>query len=526
MFVPFRFCARLGVRLRFPLHFRLRFPLRVLPPAPPLPRVRLGAGLALALACAACTVGPDYHRPTVAMPANFKEAATLDGWRTLHPDAQAALKDKWWTLYNDPELNTLCEAALVANQNIATYAAAYRSARALVAYDRASLFPTVSLGATATRSNYGSSSLSDSTTTTTTSSTTSYSSKRVGLEPEATWEPDLWGKVRRSVESGRASAQSSDAELAGERLSILGTLAVDYFTVRQADADLAVLADERLVDAELLTLSEAQFKEGVATYDDVRSAHNTLQTLDETIATAKITRRQYEHAIAVLIGQPPAAFSLPARTDYAFALPALPKTLPSSLLERRPDVVEAERNMAAYNAKIGVAKAGYYPTLSLTAEGGWSGTALASLISLPTRFWSLGLSASQTLFDGGATSASVRQAEANYDQYVATYRQAVLTALQDVEDDMTAVSVNGEQTAASQGVVQRSQELYDSEQRQFDQGTVTRIAVLDTRLTALADRKIWLDYQGATLQNSVLLIKALGGGWNGDVTLVDETGKR
>jgi NodT family efflux transporter outer membrane factor (OMF) lipoprotein len=345
----------------------------------------------------------------------------------------------------------------------------------------------------------------------------SYASKSVSAQLEASWEPDLWGSVRRSVEASEASAQASDAQLAGERLSVLATLAVDYFTVRAADADLAILDEERRIDAELLALTEAKYKHGVSSYDDVRTAHNTLQAIDESIASAQLTRRQYEHAIAVLIGEAPAAFSLRVQADYRFGLPALPVALPSALLQRRPDVVQAERTVAQYNAKIGVAKAGYFPTITLSADGGWSGTSLAHLVSLPTRFWSLGLDVAQTVFDAGATSASVRAARANYDQEVAAYRQTVLSAFQDVEDYLSAVQIATRQAAASNDVAQRSRELAASQQRNFAAGTSSRIDVLDTQLTQVQDRKIALDYSSTALQNAVMLVKALGGGWDGDV---------
>ncbi|MDR6423823.1 NodT family efflux transporter outer membrane factor (OMF) lipoprotein [Paraburkholderia phenoliruptrix] len=372
--------------------------------------------IALAVACAACSVGPDYVRPNVAVPAAYKEQPqqhAVDGlWQPASPDPAGAIDSRWWTLFHDDTLSELCERALKANQTIAQYEAAYRSARAQVASSRASLFPTVSFAGSGTRSGSGSSSAYANW-------SSSYTTRSVSAELEASWEPDLWGSVRRSVESSRAVAEASDAQLAGERLSIVATLAVGYFTVRLADADLALLDEERKIDAELLALTEAKYRQGVSSYDDVRTAHITLQVIDESIATAQLTRRQYDHAIAVLVGEAPAAFTLAPHSEYRFDTPALPSAVPSQLSQRRPDIVQGERTVAGYNAKIGVAKAGYFPSLTLSADGGFSGASLVHLVSLPTRFWSLGLDVAQTVFDAGATSAAVDQARANYDQQVA-----------------------------------------------------------------------------------------------------------
>nr|WP_254221891.1 efflux transporter outer membrane subunit [Burkholderia multivorans] len=474
---------------------------------------------AVASLCGGCAVGPDYKRPAIDVPATFKEQHKLDTdglWQPAHPDPGAALDSRWWTMFGDPTLDELCAQALKANQTIAEYEAAWRSARAQVSSARASLFPAVSFAGTGTRTGHGSSSQVSSS-----GSVTSYAAKSASLELDASWEPDLWGSVRRTVEADQAAAEASDAELAGERLSVLATLVVDYFTVREADEDLALLGDERRIDAELLALTEAKYRQGVSSYDDVRTAHNTLQAIEESIAAAQITREQYEHAIAVLIGQAPATYTLPVQAGYPFRIPALPVALPSTLLQRRPDVVQAERTVAQYNAKIGVAEAGYFPTLTLSADGGWTGTSLAHLISIPTRFWSLGLDVAQTVFDAGATSASVRAARANYDQQVAAYRQTVLSAFQDVEDYLSAVSIVSRQAAAADGVAARSAELSASEQRAFTAGTASRMDVLNTQLTELEDRKTALDYRGTALQDAVMLIKELGGGWDGNAKDAD-----
>lgn len=477
-------------------------------------RAALAASIAMSLiTVAGCAVGPDYKRPAAPVPTEFKEADAL--WRQARPAPRAAIDGRWWTVFGDETLAALCERALKANQTIAEYEAAYRAARAAVASSRSSLFPTISLSGSGKRSGTGAKAASSSSSVLSPgASSGQYLSNSVSAELDASWEPDLWGSVRRSIESADATAQASAAQLAAGQLSTTASLAVDYFTVRLADADLALLEQERAVDAELLALTEASYRQGVSSYDEVRTAHNTLRAIDESIASAQLTRRQYEHAIAVLVGEPPAAFSLPERKDFSFALPALPRAVPSELLERRPDVVQAERTVAEYNAKIGVAKAGYFPSLTLSASGGYDGTSLAHLVSLPTRVWSLGLSVAQTVFDAGATSASVRQAKANYDQQVAAYRQTVLGAFQDVEDYLAAVEIGARQAAAAQEVAERSAELAGSKRKALDAGTASRVDVLDTRLTEIEDRKTWLDYSGQALQSAVLLVKALGGAWN------------
>lgn len=469
-------------------------------------RTRRCLVLLASAALGACAVGPDYHRPDVATPPAYKAAP--EGWSVATPDAAGALQSRWWRLYGDSQLDALIERALAANQSIAAYAAAYRAARASVASSRADLFPSVSASGSGTRSGYGH-------TGQRTGTTSSVNGQSTSLQLDASWEADLWGKVSRSVEASRASAEASDAELAGTRLSVVATLVIDYFALRQADADLALLQAQREVDAQLLALASARYQEGVDSYDDVRTAHNTLQAIDEQLGSARISREQYEHALAALVGQPPAGFSIAARNDYPFETPSIPAQLPATLLQRRPDVVQAERTAAAANASIGVARAAYFPSLTLSADGGFTGTDLAHLVSLPARFWSLGLSAAQTVFDAGATRAAVQKAQAQYDQDVALYRGTVLSAFQDVEDQLSSLRVLREQSAAAGDVAARSQALANSKHDQFQAGTASRIDELDTALTAAQDRKTWLDYQAQALQASVSLIKALGGGWDG-----------
>ena len=346
-----------------------------------------------------CTVGPDYQRPTMTMPLHYKEAR---GWRQAAPQDSVG-KGEWWAVYRDPQLDSLLRQVSISNQNVANYTALYRQAQALAAGSRADLFPTLGYDASSTRS--GSRSSGQRTTGNTHQA-----------ELSASWELDLWGKLRRTLEENRASAEASAAELANITLSAQSELAQDYFQLRVMDEQIAL------------------YQRSVAAYEGyLRVINNKYQAGSESRATLAQAQMQLEHAIALLIGRAPAQFSLPAAKLTA-TLPAIPQALPAQLLQRRPDIAEAERNVAAANAAVGVAIAGYYPDLTLSASGGVSSSALHNLLSLPNRVWSLGPSLSGTVLDFGATSAEVEQARAAYDAKVASYRQTVLEALQEVEN--------------------------------------------------------------------------------------------
>ncbi len=442
----------------------------------------------------ACAVGPAYHRASVAVPFSFKEGVE---WQRAAPQPEASIASTWWLAFQDDALTQLVEQALKANQSIAEAEANYRLARATVASYVAELYPTVSAGLSGTRSDYP-------TTAATTLITASVS---------ASWEPDLWGSIRRSIEASKDSAQASDAELAGERLSIAASVAADYFELRQADIDIDFLQQQQDVDARILTMTQTGFALGASSNDDLLFAQDTLELVIADLQATQIAREQDEHAIAVLVGVPPGSFSIEARPAYAFAAPAVPLLLPSQLLERRYDVVNAERTAAAANAKIGVAVAAFFPTLDLSAEGGFEHNVLTNLLSTPNRFWTLGPSLAATLFDGGAHSAAVREARATYDADVASYRETVLASFQSVEDSLSSCNHAKQQAEAYLHIYRRNQQLFASEQAQFTTGTASQEALLTQQLTLLQAQQNLEDTQSSLAQDTVTLIKNLGGGW-------------
>ncbi|MFL9993235.1 efflux transporter outer membrane subunit [Paraburkholderia sediminicola] len=471
------------------------------------------ACIALAsLSIAGCAVGPDYSKPTVAIPATFKEGVN---WQRAEADPQASLSSTWWLMYQDDMLTQLIGQSLKANQSIAAAEAAYRLAQATVDANRASLFPVVTAGLSATRSGTGPAAASSGISNTT-GSTTAGVRNSVSVIATASWEPDLWGEIRREIESAKASAQASDAQLAGERLSIAASVATDYFALRQADLDIASLKQQQSIDERILEITRVAFLQGTASNDDVLTAQDTLEVVVADLQSTETSREQDEHAIAVLIGQPPAGFSVAPKLDYVFANPQVPLALPSQLLERRYDVVSAERTAASANAKIGVAEAAFFPVLDLTAEGGFEHNMFAHLFSLPSRVWTLGPDLAATIFDGGARSAAVREARATYDEDVATYRGAVLTAFQNVEDSLSSINHLQQQTQAFDNIYQRNQQLFASERAQLLAGTASEENVLTQQLTLLQAEQSLKDSQSLLTQGSVALIKNLGGGWQWD----------
>ena len=464
-------------------------------------------GLAVMLCLAACAVGPDYRRPPVQLPETFKEGVD---WRRAHANPQGAISSTWWLGFHDDELTGLINAALAANQSIAAAAANYRLAQATVAASVATLYPTFTAGFSATREKiaYG----------TSTAGTVSGTQNVVSTNVSASWEPDLWGQIRRKIEANKASAQATDAELAGERLSIAASVATDYFQLRQADLDTDYLRQQQQIDTRLLAMTQAGLAVGTASNDDLLTSEDTLELVVADLQTAQTDREQDEHAIAVLTGVPPGSFTIVPRQDYAFDALSLPLMLPSELLERRYDVVDAERTAASANASIGVADAAFYPTLDLSAEGGFQHNALANLFSLPNRFWSVGPSLAGTLFDGGARSAAVREARATYDMDVANYRQTVLSAFQSVENSLSSCNHLKQEVQAYAGIFRRNQSLFDSQRAQYAVGTVSEQTVLTQQLILLQSAQNLKDTQASLTASTVTLIENLGGGWQWDNT--------
>jgi NodT family efflux transporter outer membrane factor (OMF) lipoprotein len=327
------------------------------------------------------------------------------------------------------------------------------------------------------------------------------------------WELDLWGQIRREIESAKAAAEASDAQLAGERLSIASSVALDYFALRQADIDTDLLKQQQDIDERIFAMTQAEFAQGTASNDDVLVAQDNLLTVIADLQFTEISREQDEHAIAVLVGKPPEVFSLPPRPDYVFTQPTRPSGVPSELLERRYDVVSSERTAASANAKIGAAEAAFYPSLTLSAEGGFEHDAISRLFSVPNRFWTLGPTLAETIFDGGARTAAVRAARANYDEQVANYRQTVLSAFQSTEDSLSSVTHLTRQEMRFADIYKNNRQLLMSEDAQVRAGTASEQSLLTQKLTLLQAEESLKDTEAALAESSVTLVKNLGGGW-------------
>ncbi|MEN4832221.1 MULTISPECIES: efflux transporter outer membrane subunit [Pantoea] len=451
----------------------------------------------IVLLLAGCSVGPDYQRPAVAMPVHYKETK---GWQQATPlDAQS--KGEWWAVYHDATLGGLLSQVSVSNQNVATYAAQYRQAQALAAESRAALFPSLGYDGSVTRS--GSHATNSSVRTTSSSHQ---------AELSASWELDLWGKLRRTLEEDRASAAASAAELANITLSAQSELAQDYFQLRIMDQKIARY--QQSVDAyqRYLNVITSQYQAGTASRATLAQAQLQLENASASAQDYQWQRAQMEHAIALLIGKAPADFSL-AAAPLTATLPAIPAALPGELLQRRPDIAYAERNMAAANAAVGVAVAGYYPDLTLSASGGVSASVLHSLFSLPNRVWSLGPELSGTLLDAGATSAKVDQARASWDASVATYRQTVLSAMQEVEDKLVELNTLQGEIAAQQRATDAAQTSARVTRLQYEAGMINYLDVATTENSSLSAQQSLLTLQSTQWVSSVALIAALGGGW-------------
>lgn len=463
---------------------------------------------------AGCAVGPDYRKPSVEVPASFKEGVD---WQPAQVNPQASLSSTWWLDYRDDTLTHLIDQSFKANQSIAQAEAAYRLAQATVLANASSFFPTITAGLSGARAGTGTGAAGAVTGSAGSTGTSIPGvSNSVSANLAASWELDLWGQVRREVESAKASAQASDAQLAGEHLSIAASVATDYFQLRQADVDINLLKQQQQIDARILEMTRVGFKEGFASSDDVLNAQDTLELVIADLQTTETSREQYEHAIAVLIGVPPGSFSISPDAHYVFVAPAVPLALPSELLERRYDVVSAERTAAAANAQIGAAEAAFFPTLTLSAQGGYQHNTLAHLFTLPNRVWTLGPDLAATIFDGGARTAAVREARATYDQDVAAYRQAVLTAFQNVEDSLSSLNHLQRQADAYANIFRRNQQLFDSERAQFQVGTVSEQNLLDQQLTLLLAQQNLADTQALLTQGRIALVRNLGGGWQWD----------
>lgn len=464
--------------------------------------LRLSA-TAFVLLTAGCALTPPYQQPTVAAPAAFKEA---QGWVPAAP-ADALERGTWWTLFNDPLLNDLAAAVEVSNQNVAAAAAAYAQARALVEQQRAALFPVVSLDGSATRSG-GSRGGSIST-----ASTTGRTGNNVQLSIGGTWEPDVWGRLRATVNNASASAQASAADLASAKLSAQGELVANYLSLRLTDAQIAILRDTIAGYERVLQITRNRYTAGVAPKTDVLQSETQLANAQADLVDAQRQRAQLEHAIAVLIGKAPAELSI-APATWTAAVPQVPVGVPSTLLQRRSDIAAAERRVAAANEQIGVERAAYFPSLSLSASYGSGTTTVADLFGASNTFWSLGLSAAQTLFNAGATGARVDQARAAHEEAVARYRQTVLTAFQNVEDQLAAAQVLQRQQELRRQASQAADEAETQFLNRYRAGLVSYTEVVIAQVSALNARRALVQSQADRQTAAVALIQALGGGWH------------
>ena len=452
---------------------------------------------------ASCTVGPDYKRPEIPTPAAYKELSkNQQKWQPAKP-ADLVDRGKWWVVFHSPTLNALEEQVNISNQTIATAVAQYQQALAIVLEARSQYYPTLSLNASVIQQ--------ITTATGSVSSLSSNSSNVSQLSLNAPWQVDLWGNVRRTVEADIAGAQVSKAQLAGARLSAQASLAQYYFELRGVDSDRDLLTKTVVSDKNILRLTKNLYKDGVDSLVDVVQAQSQLETDQALLINLGVSRGQYEHAIAVLIGKAPAELTLPYRPFYGKP-PEVPAQLPSELLERRPDVAAAERNMAVANAQIGVAISAFFPTLNLAPQVLLQ--SLSGFFSNPLYSWSIGPVFSQVLFDGGLRGATTLAAKANYDAMVATYRQTVLAAFQNVEDNLVAVNVLKSQFVVQDKAAKDAETALLLTVNQFRSGTVAYPNVLTAQRTAYAAEKKAVDVTTLRMTNTVGLITALGGGFD------------
>jgi len=466
--------------------------------------------LALAL-LSACKVGPNYRRPDAPIAGTYKED---QGWKPAVP-AQIPDHEPWWSIYNDPVLDALERQVVVSNQTLKASEAAYRAAVEQIGIDRGPLLPSLSVNTLKTRSGGGSGATQGVTTGTGTTVTTNNSSRAniYSAGGQASWQIDVWGRIRRLVESDVAKAQVSAADVAAARLSAQVALAEDYFQLRAAEEQRQLYAASIKDFQTSLTISQNQVKAGITTLADVYAAETELETTEASDVSVELTRAKFEHAIAVLIGKDPEDLAI-AHADFTKTVPIVPAGIPSELLQRRPDIAAAERTMASANALVGVAEAAWFPSVTLSASYGFTSTVLPGLFGVGNSLWSIGPSLSETVFNGGARLSTNRQARDNYDEAVASYRATVLGAFQAVEDDLSSLRVLEQQSGLQTTAVEdarKSEALYLN---QYKSGIVVYTTLLTAQTTRLAAQISLLGIQSQQLVSSVDLISQLGGGWN------------
>lgn len=468
-----------------------------------------------ALILSGCMVGPDYATPSAPTPAAYKEAGN---WKQAQPKDDV-IRGRWWEVYHDQQLNGLEEQVNISNQNVLQAEAQFREAAAAVKVARAGLFPTITANPAYTESQ-----ASQNLTTHSSSSgggsggsggghTGAVTQGLYNLPAEASYMVDVWGAVRRSVEADSATAQASFADLENARLSYQATLAQDYFSLCGLDAEKQLLETTVAAYGKSLELTTNRYNSGIASKGDVAQAKTQLDTAKAQLIDVGVQRAQFEHAIATLIGKPASIFSL-SETPLKATPPQVPVALPSILLERRPDIAGSERRVASANASIGVQTAAYYPTLTLSGSTGLEAIQLSELFSGPSFFWSVGPVLAQTLFDAGKTHGQVQEARANYEATVAVYRQTVLTAFQQVEDDLSGLRILEDEATVEDEAVKSAQQSLDIATNQYKAGTQDYLTVITAQTTALNDQVTAVNIRTRRMTTSVLLIEAVGGGWD------------
>ncbi len=470
------------------------------------PLMRCVAVLFGACLAAACAVGPDYHRPPFDAAANFKEAGD---WKPSEPN-DVLSRGPWWKIFNDDVLDGLEAQIDISNQNVKAAEAAFEQSRALVAQARAGFWPTIAASLGAQRQG-APEVLTNGAGTPIGTTTRTQNTFTAGVS--ANWDIDIWGRIRRNTESNLATAQANSAALAAARLSAQAELAADYFQLRAQDQLEKLLDDTVVAETQSLHITESRYKFGVAARADVVTAETQLLSSQAQQVNAKIQRAILEHAVAVLVGKQPAEFTL-AGSAMRSDVPTVPAGVPSTLLERRPDVAEAERRMAAANAQIGVAKAGYFPDLTLTGQDQYSSSTFSHLIQKSNRIWAVGPALAETLFDGGLVRAQVRGARAAYEGTVDTYRQTVLSSFQQVEDEIVTLRVLEQEGLIEDETVKKAREAEALTLNQYKAGTVPYSSVITAQTTRLSAEETALQVLSSRLQASVALIEALGGGWD------------
>ena len=465
------------------------------------PQYKITAMAALAILTAGCLKVPDYQRPAAPAPLSYKEDPP-EGWKEAQP-SDGALRGKWWEIFGDPALNALEEQVSISNQNVLQAEAQFREAKAAVRIARAALFPLVSGSPSVTGSQASSRLLSPP-------------SSPVGtyaIPVSASYTADVWGSIHRGIAASANTAQATAALLENARLLYQSELAVDYFQLHGLDGDAALLQQTAQSYQEYLSLTRVRYAGGVASDSDVAQAETQLYTTQAQLTDVQVQRSQAEHAMAILIGKPPADLSIP-HTPIQSAPPPIPVGLPSALLERRPDIAEAERQAAAANQQIGIAKAAFYPALTFAASAGVQSTSFINWITWPSRFWTIGPQLAQILFDAGKRNAQLDQAQAGYDATAAAYRQTVLTAFQQVEDNLATLRVLADEAAVLAQAVKSAQRSVKVSTAQYKAGIASYLQVITVQSIALQDERTAIDVQTRRMTASVLLIEALGGGWD------------